>query len=277
MAAEQAAGLIPPENLRPAQLGIVFLGRVVLGHLSATIADLAHRGALTVAEAPGDDWLLTDLRGRSPGPSTLLPFEKSLLDGLFAGRAEVALSNLGPGLIDTLDRTRRSVRRDAVRQGWLGRGWLRHGWPDRRTQRGEQLLTANRQFRRELRALAASGDLERRPDLVPYAMIFGLAPADEFGFAADHRAADHRAADHRGDMAQRPDTGVPWSQASTFGQSWTNVCDLAAHRGGHGHGHWNQGHDGQGGYSDHGGYSGYGGHSGHGGFSGHDGGGFYAG
>src|SRR5215469_6889226 len=109
MAAEQAAGLIPPENLRPAQLGIVFLGRVVLGHLSATIADLAHRGALTVAEAPGDDWLLTDQRGRSPGPSTLLPFEKSLLDGLFAGRAEVALSNLGPGLIDTLDRTRRSV------------------------------------------------------------------------------------------------------------------------------------------------------------------------
>jgi hypothetical protein len=263
MAAEQAADLIPPENLRPAQLGIVFLGRVVLGHLSATIADLAHRGVVTVAEAPGDDWLLTDLRGRSPGPSTLLSFEKSLLDGLFAGRAEVTLSDLGPGLIDTLDRTRRSLRRDAVRRGWLGRGWMRGLRSNPRTPRGEQLITSNRQFRRELRALAASGDLERRPDLVPYAMIFGLAPGDEFGFAADHP----------GDTAQRRDTGVPWSQASTFGLSWTNVCDLAAHRGGHGH--W--GHDGHGGHSDHGGYSGYGGHSGHGGFSGHDGGGFHAG
>jgi hypothetical protein len=259
MAAEQAADLIPPENLRPAQLGIVFLGRVVLGHLSATIADLAHRGVLTVAEAPGapgNDWLLTDLRGRSPEHGTLLPYEKRLLDGLFARRAEVTLSDLGPRLTDTIDRTRQSLRRDAVRRGLLRRGWPRRGWPDRRTQRGEQLLTPIRQLRRELRALAASGDLERRPDLAPYAMIFGLESAGEFGFAADHS----------GVTAQRRDTGLPWSQVSTFGQSWSSVCDLAAHRGHHGHGQGGHapGHD-------------YGGYSGDGGFTGHHGGGFYSG
>jgi hypothetical protein len=283
MAAEQATDLIAPENLRPAQLGVVFLGRVVLGHLSATIADLAHRGVLTVAEAPGDDWLLTDLRGRSAGHGTLLPFEIRLLDGLFAGgRAEVTLSDLGPELIDALDRTRRSLRRDAVRRGWLGRDWLQRLRQDRRTPRGEQLLTSTRQFRRELRALAASGDLERRPDLVPYAMVFGLGSADEFGFTT-------------GDAEPAPprDDGVRWQRAGAFGRDWTSAVAATAarchhgHHGqpadfahqwgvpaGHGHGHGNPGHDG---YSGHGGHSDYGGYSGHGGFTGHDGGGFYAG
>lgn len=283
MAAEQAADLIPPQNLRPAQLGIVFLGRVVLGHLSATIADLAYRGVLAVAEAPGDDWLLTDLRGRPTGHDKLLSFEKRLLDGLFAGgRAEVALSDLGPELMDALDWARQSLRRDAVRQGWLGRGWLRRLRQDPRTPRGEQLLTSIREFRRELRALAASGDLERRPDLVPYAMVFGRGSEDAFGFTAGDD-----------EPAQPRDDEMWWKQAGAFGRSWLSACAVTAanchhgHHGqpgdfahewgvpaGHGHGHGNSGHDGHGGYSGHDGYSGYG--SGDGGFGGHHGGGFHA-
>ena len=284
MAAEQAADLILPENLRPAQLGIVFLGRVVLGHLSATIADLAHRGVLAIAEAPGDGWLLTDLRGQSAGQGTLLTFEERLLEGLFAGgRVEVTLSDLGPELMDALDRARRSLRRNAVRSGWLRRDWLQRLRQDRRTPRGEQLLTSTRQFRRDLRALAASGGLERRPDLVPYAMVFGLGSADEFGFASGDA----------GPAAPRDD-GVRWQRAGAFGRDWTSAVAATAarchhgHHGqsgdfarewglpgghGHGHGHGSPGHDGHGGQ----GYSGYGGYSDSGGFTGHDGGGFYAG
>jgi hypothetical protein len=45
----------PPENLRPAQLGIVLLGRVILGHIGATLADLGQRGLIRIDEVPGDD------------------------------------------------------------------------------------------------------------------------------------------------------------------------------------------------------------------------------
>jgi len=57
---EPAGSVIPPGELRPAQLGIVALGRVVFGHLSATLADLAGRGLLRIEEIPGGDdpdWL----------------------------------------------------------------------------------------------------------------------------------------------------------------------------------------------------------------------------
>ena len=83
----RAQSLTPPEDLRPAQLGIVLLGRVILGHISATLVDLAQRGFLRIEAIPGDgdpDWLLTSLRDQAAGRSVLLRFEATLLDGLFA-------------------------------------------------------------------------------------------------------------------------------------------------------------------------------------------------
>ena len=85
----------PPEDLRPAQLGVVLVGRVVLGHISATIADLAARGYLRMDES-GADWVLTDLRqSAASGRGDLLSYEGELLEGLFDGRSEVGLSGLG--------------------------------------------------------------------------------------------------------------------------------------------------------------------------------------
>ena len=55
MPGEPADSVTPPGGLRPAQLGIVAVGRVVLGHLSATLADLAQRGFLRIAEVPRSD------------------------------------------------------------------------------------------------------------------------------------------------------------------------------------------------------------------------------
>ena len=46
MQAGQPKSVTPPEDLRPAQLGIVLRGRVILGHVTATLVDLAQRGFL---------------------------------------------------------------------------------------------------------------------------------------------------------------------------------------------------------------------------------------
>jgi hypothetical protein len=61
--------------------------------VTATIIDLAVRGFLTISEVPGKrDWLLTRKDGDVAG---LLPYERTLFDGLFAnGRQHVEVSEL---------------------------------------------------------------------------------------------------------------------------------------------------------------------------------------
>ena len=166
----------PPFDLRPAQLGIVFVGRVILGHVSATLVDLAQRGFLSLDETHDGadaDWFLTDRRtGPGSRGDALLGFERTLLDGLFYGKSLVRMSGLGESFVLPLSQMRTQLRRDAVRHGWLrrrGRG--------KRTPRGEQLLRQIHDFRRELRTLAAAGDGAAMAGLAPYAMIFGLTRA----------------------------------------------------------------------------------------------------
>jgi hypothetical protein len=36
--------LAPPQDLRPAQLGIILVGRVIVGHIGATLTDLCQHG-----------------------------------------------------------------------------------------------------------------------------------------------------------------------------------------------------------------------------------------
>jgi len=162
----------PPAGLRPAQLGIVLIGRVILGHISATLVDLDQRGLLEISEIPGDgdqDWLLARRRDAADAP---LRFEATLLDGLFAGQPAVRLTEITQGLVPTLNRVRAQLHRDAVRHGRLRR-WHR-GEPRPRTKRGEQLLTQIHSFRQELRGLAASGDALAMARLAPYLIMFGL-------------------------------------------------------------------------------------------------------
>lgn len=237
--------MAPPEGLRPAQLGIVLVGRVVAGHASATLADLAQRGFLgldEVAGAAGADWRLTDLRAQqAPRP---LVFEATLLDGLFGQERVVRLSAAGPGLRPVLDRFRAQLGRDAVRRGWLRR-WRR----GQRTPRGEQLLREIQGFRWELRALATAGNSPALGGLAPYAMVFGLMPA-----AVGVAGIPHP------DAAGKRNTEIAWSQADRFARGWLGVCvSLPANAGRHGH---DSGHTGYG--------SGYQGHAEghHGGFDG---------
>jgi hypothetical protein len=83
----------PPQNMRPAQLGLLLDERVDAKDITATIVDLAVRGYMTVQEVPADkDWTFTWKAGGDA--AALLPYEKSILDALFAGRKEVGLSEL---------------------------------------------------------------------------------------------------------------------------------------------------------------------------------------
>ncbi len=269
--------LAPPAELRPAQLGIVLLSRVIFGHISATLVDLAERDFLHVEEAPENgkpDWLLTDLRKPAADRRELLAYETTLLTGLFAGQSTVRLSEISQALIPTLNLVRAQIRRDAVQHGWLRR------WPrDQRTARGEQLLKQIQVFRTGLRALVVSGDLEALAGLAPYAVLFGLGAQSLAGL--DVRTAD---------KAPRCDAEVAWSQTDRFVQCWLLTCAGFSDHLDHGHGHradagplanfvqqWSapvthgqaghgpgSGHDGYGGGDEHiaGGHVG-GGHSGH--------------
>ena len=103
----------PPQNLRPAQLGLILDESADTKDVTATIVDLAVRGFLTIAEVPGKhDWLLTQKEGEVAG---LLPYEKTLLDGLFAnGRQQVNVSELKGTFQVTLRSSESEVYSDAM-------------------------------------------------------------------------------------------------------------------------------------------------------------------
>ncbi len=82
----------PPQNLKAAQLGLILDESADTKDVTATIVDLAVRGHMTITEVDGaKDWLLT---WKAADISSLLPYEKTLLDGLFTGRQHVKLSDL---------------------------------------------------------------------------------------------------------------------------------------------------------------------------------------
>jgi hypothetical protein len=254
--------LTPPGDLRPAQLGIILVGRVIAGHVGATLIDLSRRGYLRIEEVPGGDspqWLLTDLRDQEPGPGEpLLPFEMTLLGGLFGRQAQLRLPGIGDELIPTLNRVRAELRRDAVRHGWLRR-WRR----DRRTGQGDQLLRQIQGFRRELRTWALSG-AGVPAVLAPYMMIFGLAAAPAAGI------------EPRGVTVTRRSGEIPWARLEAFSGTWQGCVNDAGANGSNGRSddfshQWSAppSHD-HGNASHHSGYDGYGGGDhfggGHGGF-----------
>ena len=103
----------PPQNLRPAQLGLVLDESADTKDVTATIIDLAVRGYLTISEVPGKhDWLFTRKQGEVPG---MLPFESALFYGLFAnGRQQVKVSELKGTFQPTLRSAEGEVYSDAM-------------------------------------------------------------------------------------------------------------------------------------------------------------------
>ncbi len=108
----------PPQNFRPAELGLILDERADPKDLTATIVDLAVRGFLTIAEVPGKkDWVLT--QARNWDPAEIMPYENTILAGLFAGRQQVTLSDLRGTFTVELRTAERQMYQDAMSHKWF--------------------------------------------------------------------------------------------------------------------------------------------------------------
>ncbi len=102
----------PPQQMRPAELGLILDQSADPKDVTATIVDLAVRGHLTISEEPGEkDWTLTPKDGDRTG---LMPYETTILDGLFTGRAKIKLSGLKGKFGPTLKRAESEMYSDAM-------------------------------------------------------------------------------------------------------------------------------------------------------------------
>jgi hypothetical protein len=115
----------PPEDLRPGQVGTLLDEEANTLDVSATIVDLAVRKFLVIEELEKKwflgkpDWRLKRVPTQTDG---LLPYERSLLDGLFEDGDEVELSDLRRTFAARLQKVKDALYDDVVRRKWfLGR------------------------------------------------------------------------------------------------------------------------------------------------------------
>ncbi len=102
-----------PQNMRPAELGLILDERADAKDVTATIVDLAVRGFMTIGEAPGTkDWTFAWKGGGDA--AALLPYEQTILDGLFEGRQTVNLSELKGKFAPTLRIAEDQIYADAA-------------------------------------------------------------------------------------------------------------------------------------------------------------------
>lgn len=112
---------LPPEDLRPAQMGVLLDERADTLDVTATIVDLAVRGYLHITEIPkkgmfgNKDWKLDKLRE----DDGLSAFEKRVLTGLFNSNTEVELSDLKYKFADDLVKAKNLLYDDAMKQKWF--------------------------------------------------------------------------------------------------------------------------------------------------------------
>jgi hypothetical protein len=173
--------LIPAslKSLKPGEVGLVILGRVVMGDIAVTLVDLAQRDLLRVEETgDGADWLLAPSRG-VPARQAIAAYETKLLEGLADRRQAVRLSSLAAHLGRDLGKVRHALEHEVVAQGWVRR--LHH---DQRTPKGEELARRVRSFQRELRKFKSDGGEEAvGGTLLPFALRFGLVSGDQLPLA----------------------------------------------------------------------------------------------
>ncbi|GIU86647.1 MAG: hypothetical protein KatS3mg009_1162 [Acidimicrobiia bacterium] len=114
---------VPPEGLRPGQVGTLVDERADLTDVTATIVDLATRGWLTITELEPEgilrrrhDYRLDRAGGGRGEPRR---YEQVLLDALFADGPSVRLSELKYRFRPHLERVRRALYEDVVERGWF--------------------------------------------------------------------------------------------------------------------------------------------------------------
>lgn len=115
---------VPPDGVRPGEMGTVLNERADIVDIVASILDLAVRGHLTIEELPHSstyartEWRLH--RGGSGDDATLLQSERAILAALLPdGRDEVTLSELAHTLPDGLGFVQDRLYADVVTQQWF--------------------------------------------------------------------------------------------------------------------------------------------------------------
>jgi uncharacterized protein (TIGR04222 family) len=112
----------PPDELRPGQVGTLVDERANTLDVTATIVDLAGRGFLMIRELPKEGWFAKPdwefVRLEKP-QQELLPYERTLLDGLFRDGNEATLSSLRTTFAERLQKVVDELYRDSVQRGWF--------------------------------------------------------------------------------------------------------------------------------------------------------------
>lgn len=112
---------LPPDDLRPAEMGVILDERADTLDVTATIVDMAVRGYLHITELPKQgwfghrDWKLT----KQKEPEGLNAFEKKLFDALFKSRDEVELSDLRYTFASDLEKAKDLIYKDALERKWF--------------------------------------------------------------------------------------------------------------------------------------------------------------
>lgn len=113
---------VPPDDLRPAQMGLILDERADTLDVTATIIDLAVRGHLHITEVAKKSWFgKTDwiLKRTSGGQGDLLPYEQDIYTGLFPSTDEVRLSALRNRFYKPLERAQAALYADAAQRHWF--------------------------------------------------------------------------------------------------------------------------------------------------------------
>ena len=105
-----AVEFAPPQNMRPAELGLILDESADPKDVTATMVDLAVRGHITITELPGD-WQFT---WKGAPADDLMPYEKTILDAMFTGRTDVRLSDLRGDFRPSLTKAEAQIYGDAV-------------------------------------------------------------------------------------------------------------------------------------------------------------------
>lgn len=117
---------LPPEGLKPAQMGVILDEKADPLDVTATIIDLAVRGYIHIEEIDqkswfggSKDWRLTKVKDAD---SELQPYEQELQEDIFAVKGSpVQISELRYQFSSKLQEIQKQLYRDAVDRGWFAR------------------------------------------------------------------------------------------------------------------------------------------------------------
>jgi uncharacterized protein (TIGR04222 family) len=116
---------VPPDGIRPGQVGVLIDENANVLDVTATIVDLAVRGYLRITELPPEgflrrrhDYELERIDGPPPERRELLPYERKVLVAIFKTGPQVKLSELKYKFRSDLTKIRDALYDDAVTQKW---------------------------------------------------------------------------------------------------------------------------------------------------------------